>query len=78
MNFKIKKGDALYLFTDGYADQFGGPQGKKFKYRQFRGSLIALGDLSMSDQKDRLEKIFDEWKGGHEQVDDVCVIGIRF
>jgi serine phosphatase RsbU (regulator of sigma subunit)/ligand-binding sensor domain-containing protein len=72
-----KPGDLLYLFTDGYPDQFGGPRGKKFKYRQLHEKLLALHRLPLHEQEKQLNVIFDEWKGPLEQVDDVCVIGIR-
>lgn len=67
----------LYLFTDGYADQFGGESGKKFKYKQFKESILAIHDRPMEEQKEHLENTFENWKGTLEQVDDVCVIGIR-
>ncbi|MES2516207.1 MAG: tetratricopeptide repeat protein [Bacteroidota bacterium] len=73
----LQKGDRLYLFTDGYADQFGGPKGKKFKYRQLEELLVSTADLSLNDQKTALAGAFSSWKGDHEQVDDVCIIGIR-
>ena len=73
----IQKGDTFYLFTDGYADQFGGPKGKKFKYRQLQDLLLANSNYSMEKQKSELEKRLSEWKGGLEQVDDILVIGIR-
>lgn len=66
-----------YLFTDGYADQFGGPKGKKFKYKQLEDVLLSSVQLSLSEQKEILARAFDAWKGELEQVDDVCVIGIR-
>jgi len=82
-----KKGDLFYLFTDGMADQFGGPkarlngssfgQGKKFKYKQLQDTLISLAHLPMHEQEERLMAKFQNWKGSLEQVDDVCVIGIR-
>jgi len=72
----FKKGDRLYLFTDGYADQFGGPKGKKFKYKQLEELLLSTANLALKDQKQALEKAFDAWRGSHEQVDDVCIIGI--
>ena len=75
---EVKKGDVLYLSTDGYADQFGGPKGKKFKYKQLEDHLLAIHSESMETQKNSLKKTFDDWKGGLEQIDDVCVIGIRF
>lgn len=67
----------IYLFTDGYADQFGGENGKKFKYRQFKDAVLAIHERPMNEQKAHLETTFDNWKGALEQVDDVCVIGIR-
>ena len=67
----------FYLFTDGYADQFGGLKGKKFKYKQLEEKLLAGCQNSMSEQKELLDKTFDEWRGNLEQVDDVCIIGIR-
>jgi tetratricopeptide (TPR) repeat protein len=67
----------IYLFTDGYADQFGGQNGKKFKYKQFKDSILAIQTKPMNDQKEYLETTFESWKGELEQVDDVCVIGIR-
>ncbi|MDZ4665832.1 MAG: tetratricopeptide repeat protein [Bacteroidota bacterium] len=76
-NVSYKKGDMLYLYTDGYADQFGGPQGKKFKYRQLSELLIEISPLPLSNQKSKLEQRFLGWKGELEQVDDVCVLGIR-
>ena len=69
--------DKLYLFTDGYADQFGGEKGKKFKYKSFKRFLIELSSKSMSDQAQLISHFFDEWKGDLEQVDDVCIIGIQ-
>ncbi len=73
----IKSGDTLYLYTDGYADQFGGPKGKKFKYKQLNELLLKNSNLSMSIQMEELMNTFMNWKGDLEQVDDVCVIGIK-
>ena len=73
----LKKGDLIYTYSDGYADQFGGTKGKKFKHKQLEELLFAIRDHSMEEQKNALESAFDKWKGGLEQVDDVCVIGIR-
>lgn len=72
-----KKGDVFYLFTDGMADQFGGPKGKKFKYKQLQDTLTSIAHLPMKEQEDLLIEKFQQWKGLLEQVDDVCVIGIR-
>ncbi|MGP8215699.1 MAG: tetratricopeptide repeat protein [Bacteroidia bacterium] len=67
----------LYLFTDGYADQFGGPKGKKFKYKQLQELLLSNASKSMEEQKIALESTLESWKDGLEQVDDILVIGIR-
>ncbi|HEY0031444.1 MAG TPA: SpoIIE family protein phosphatase [Bacteroidia bacterium] len=74
---KLEKGDSVYLFTDGYADQFGGPNGKKFKYKKFQELLIEIQDNTMEEQKHILNFHFEQWKGILEQVDDILVIGIR-
>lgn len=74
---KLEKGDVIYLFSDGFADQFGGVHGKKFKYKPFRELLISIAPLPMNEQKERLNEFFDQWKGVHEQTDDVCVVGVR-
>lgn len=71
------KNDMLFLITDGYADQFGGPKGKKFKYKQLQDVLLRIGNLDTETQKKELNNEFENWKGQLEQVDDVCVIGIR-
>lgn len=73
----LEHGDVLYLFTDGFPDQFGGPKGKKFKYKQMEEYLLSIHMLPMQTQHDLLLKKFLEWKGDLEQVDDVCVMGIR-
>ena len=67
----------FYLFTDGLADQFGGPNGKKFKYKQFSDLLVKNNNLSQNQQAEIINKAFSDWKGDLEQVDDVCVIGIK-
>src|SRR6185312_7352326 len=74
---ELKKGDCLYLFTDGYADQFGGPKGKKFKHKKLQEKLLAISEQPMEEQKKMLEQTFNDWKGDLEQVDDVLIIGIR-
>ncbi|HWY13394.1 MAG TPA: SpoIIE family protein phosphatase, partial [Bacteroidia bacterium] len=74
---QYKKGDILYLLTDGYSDQFGGPQGKKLKYKQLNSTLHQIASLPLNTQNEKLEITFTQWKGELEQVDDVCVIGIR-
>ena len=74
---KLQKGDAIYIFSDGYVDQFGGEKGKKFKARAFRELLISIQNKSMSEQKEVLEQTFKSWRRDLEQVDDVCVIGVK-
>ena len=69
--------DMIYLFTDGYVDQFGGPEGKKFKFRRFRRLLLNIYRLPLETQQKILEESITEWMGGQEQVDDILVIGIR-
>ena len=73
----IKPGDSIYLFSDGYADQFGGPQGKKFMYRRFRHLLLTIHQLKMKDQKAFLEESIEGWIGNLDQVDDILIIGIK-
>jgi tetratricopeptide (TPR) repeat protein len=73
----LNKGDCVYLFTDGYADQFGGPNGKKFKYKQLHDLLLANSKKAMDEQKIIIESTINEWKGKLEQVDDILIMGIR-
>lgn len=77
LTFRIIKGDIIYLFSDGYADQFGGPNRKKFKYAQMRELLISNYDKSMEEQKEILKTKFEEWKGKNGQTDDVTIMGIK-
>ena len=76
-HYKIEKGDTIYLFSDGYADQFGGPEGKKYKYLKLKKLILSIQHLPMEQQQIILEDEFDEWKGQLEQIDDVCIIGVR-
>ncbi|MES2396569.1 MAG: tetratricopeptide repeat protein [Bacteroidota bacterium] len=78
-NYKIKieKGDCLYAFSDGYADQFGGPDNEKFYYHPFRELLTAISQESMEEQGEKLEKVISEWKGHKAQIDDILVVGVR-
>jgi PAS domain S-box-containing protein len=74
---KLNKGDALYIFSDGFHDQFGGPDGRKFMKKQMKELLLSIQDKKMSDQEKILDKTFTDWKGRTNQLDDVLVIGIR-
>lgn len=74
----LNGGDIAFLFSDGYADQFGGEKGKKFKYRQLQQLLLDNADKAMPDLKSILENRLLEWQGNLEQADDVLVIGIRY
>jgi serine phosphatase RsbU (regulator of sigma subunit) len=73
----MEPGDTIYLFTDGYADQFGGEQGKKFTKKRFKDALVKLGNEPLYSQKHTLDKTLQNWSGNEQQVDDVLVIGIR-
>jgi serine phosphatase RsbU (regulator of sigma subunit)/Tfp pilus assembly protein PilF len=73
----LNPGDNLYLFSDGYADQFGGPKGKKFKSRPFKELIRSISFKKMEEQRDVLNQSFETWKSDFVQTDDVCVIGIR-
>ena len=75
--FELEKGDAIYIFSDGYVDQFGGEKEKKFKAKAFKKLLLSLQDKSMEEQKIVIDETFETWKGNLEQIDDVCVIGVR-
>ena len=70
-------GDSIYLFSDGYADQFGGPNEKKFKYKQFQEVLLTIFNQPVASQKEILNNTFENWRGKLEQVDDVAIIGIK-
>lgn len=76
-SFELQKGDTIYVFTDGYADQFGGEKGKKLKTPNFKNLLLSIQSETMEKQKELIEKHFQDWKGTFEQIDDVCVIGLR-
>ena len=85
---QLQKGDTIYTFSDGYKDQFGGPNdpkgtssygaGKKFSYKRFKELLLSIQDKSMQEQKEILDKTIEDWKGDkEEQIDDICIIGVR-
>lgn len=73
----LKSGDIIYTLTDGYPDQFGGPKGKKFRYKALEELIVTNAHLGFNDQKQILLKAFEDWKGETEQTDDVCVIGVK-
>ena len=78
---QLKKNDKIYLFTDGYVDQFGGENGKKFKYSKFRELLISTSHLSMSNQKKEIENTINSWMQSssysHDQIDDISIVGFK-
>jgi serine phosphatase RsbU (regulator of sigma subunit) len=74
---KLEKGDQLYLYTDGYADQFGGEKGKKFKYKRLNELLLENHRRPLAEQKNRVETELEKWKGNLEQVDDICLVCIQ-
>lgn len=76
-SIQLQPGDLLYLFSDGYADQFGGPKGKKFKYKQLEELISRISGQEIAEQARVLNSTFERWKGNLGQVDDVCIIGIR-
>ena len=73
----LQKEDMIYMFSDGYADQFGGYEGKKFKYRRFRHLLLNIHKLPLNDQKTYLDESMEMWRGNFDQVDDILIIGIK-
>lgn len=73
----LEKGDVIYTFTDGYADQFGGDKNKKFTYKRLKDLLQSIHTEPMQVQKQKLKSAIEEWQGPFEQIDDICVIGIR-
>ncbi len=74
---KLEEQDSLYIFSDGFVDQYGGKKRKKFKTRNFKELLLSVQAESMENQKELIEVAFENWRGSNEQIDDVCVIGVR-
>ena len=74
---KVKKGDMLYIYSDGFQDQFGGTKGKKYMAVKFRKFLHSIAELPADEQKQKMEQEFNSWKGSQDQIDDVCVMGVR-
>ena len=76
-HLKLDPCDVVYLFSDGFVDQFGGSEGKKFKYRPFRNLLMSIHKLPLHEQKEKLHTVFEDWKNGYSQLDDVLILGFR-
>jgi serine phosphatase RsbU (regulator of sigma subunit) len=76
-SIQLNPGDNIYTFSDGFADQFGGEKGKKFKAKNFKSLLLSIQNESMDRQKELIDEAFEKWQGKLEQLDDVCVIGVR-
>jgi len=74
---KLEAGDTVYLFTDGYVDQFGGEFGKKFKYQPFRKLLLSIAELPIEEQHEILYETIVKWQGGYEQLDDILIFGVK-
>jgi serine phosphatase RsbU (regulator of sigma subunit) len=74
----LEKGDSIFLFSDGYADQFGGEKGKKLKYARFKDYLVELNQKSASEMSEELTQRFHAWRGNNDQIDDVCLMNVRF
>lgn len=74
---QLAKDDRVFIFTDGYADQFGGEEGKKYSYPKFRELLLDIQSLKLTEQKNQLEIDLEKWQGEHEQLDDILIIGVR-
>ncbi len=73
----LQKGDVFYIFSDGYQDQFGGEDGRKFKTKNFKQFLLEIHQKPMAEQREILDKRIDEWRGDWEQIDDIIILGIR-
>jgi len=74
---ELEKGDSIYIFSDGYADQFGGVKGKKFMYGPFKRLLASMAEISMAQQLNQLRSVYEAWRGDMDQIDDICVIGVQ-
>jgi len=75
--YKLEKGDIIYMFSDGYADQFGGPENKKFMYRRLRHILLTISRYPLADQKRILDETITAWMKDCDQIDDMMILGIR-
>jgi serine phosphatase RsbU (regulator of sigma subunit) len=76
-SIQLQKGDSIYIFSDGFADQFGGPNGKKYKSAQLKKFLLSIQNVDMNAQHNLLLQEFKSWKGDYEQIDDVCIMGVK-
>jgi len=76
-DIELQNGDTIYIFSDGYVDQFGGEKGKKFKSKAFKELLLSLQNKTMADQRLYLDETFEAWRGKIEQIDDMTVLGLR-
>ncbi len=74
---QLQKDDIIYMFSDGYVDQFNGKTGEKFKVKRFRELLLSISDKSMYEQKQILENTFKEWKADAKQIDDILIVGLK-
>ena len=77
IHFGLQEGDQFYLFSDGYTDQFGGENVKKFNRQRFRNLLTSIREFELREQRKELLLNYNNWKGKQEQVDDICVVGIK-
>ena len=77
-NIEITTGDMVIAYTDGFADQFGGPKGKKLMYKPLKQQLLNFSVFTVNEQKQKLNLYFENWRGNNDQVDDVCILGIKF
>ena len=75
--YYLKENDAIYLFSDGLSDQFGGPDGKKMKIARLKRIIEQFSNMPMDSQKDYLSNFYAEWKGSFDQVDDILLMGVR-
>ena len=73
----LQKGDMIYMFTDGYADQFGGPKNKKFRYKQFQELLLEIHNKPLNKQNEVLSRTIVDWMGDNEQIDDILILGFK-
>jgi len=74
---QLQKGDVVYISTDGFADQFGGEKGKKYTKKKFRETLVSLANIELGEQQNKLDTIFENWKGSLDQTDDICLMGVK-